>query len=141
MNNQQVQFQNQTGVLRTADERQMGLFLHLSSLANLVLFPVGYIIPVVLWQTQKETMPTLDVHGKEAVNWMITSAIYHTINFVVFIIGIFLTMVFVGFLVIFVNFLVFIALLVSGIAFSIIAGVKANNGEHWEYPLNIRFIK
>ena len=28
-----------------------------------------------------------------------------------------------------------------GIVFPIIAGVKANNGELWEYPLTIKFLK
>ena len=34
-----------------------------------------------------------------------------------------------------------IAAQVTGRVFPIIAGVKAANGEHWRYPLTIRFIK
>lgn len=139
--NQQMQFQQQTGILQTPDERQMGLFLHLSALANLVVPPAGYVIPVIIWQTQKENMPALDAHGKDAVNWMISSLIYHTINLVLFVIGVILTMVFVGIFIIILNVLIFAALAIMGIAFSVIAAVKANNGEHWEYPLTIKFIK
>ena len=113
--------------LQTADERQMGLFLHLSQLANVFLFPVGIILPIVLWQTQKEKMPALDAHGKMVVNWMISSTIYAAVSIV-------LCLVLVGFVLL-------LALALIGIIFPIIGGIKANNGELWQYPLAIRFIK
>lgn len=62
--------------LQTPEQKQMGLFLHLSQFANLILFPIGIILPIVLWQTQKDKMPALDAHGKMVVNWMISSTIY-----------------------------------------------------------------
>jgi uncharacterized Tic20 family protein len=117
----------QPAFLQTPDERQMGMFLHLSQLANIVLFPIGIILPIVLWQTQKQKMPALDAHGKMVVNWMISSTIYAFVSIVLclFVIG----------------FLLLLALAVIGIVFPIIGGIKANNGELWEYPLAIRFIK
>ena len=57
----------QPSFLQTPDERQMGMFLHLSQLANVILFPVGIVLPIVLWQTQKEKMPALDAHGKMVI--------------------------------------------------------------------------
>jgi uncharacterized Tic20 family protein len=113
--------------LQTQEERQMGMFIHLSQLANIIIFPVGIILPIVLWQTQKEKMPALDAHGKEAVNWMISETIYMIASIVLIfvIIGIVLLPV--------------VALL--GIIFPIIGGIKANNGELWHYPLAIRFLK
>ncbi len=137
----QMQFQQQSGFLQTSDERQLGMFIHLSSLANIILFPAGYVIPIVLWQTNKDKMPALDAHGKEAANWMITSGILHLINLVVFVIGIILTFFVVGIFVIMINILVFLGLAIAGTVFSVIAAVKANNGEHWAYPINMRFIK
>ena len=125
-----MSYQMQTGqpaYLQTADERQMGLFLHLSQLANVFLFPVGIILPIVLWQTQKEKMPALDAHGKMVVNWMISSTIYAAVSIV-------LCLVLVGFILL-------LALALIGIIFPIIGGIKANNGELWQYPLAIRFIK
>jgi uncharacterized Tic20 family protein len=113
--------------LQTPDERQMGMFLHLSQLANVILFPVGIVLPIVLWQTQKEKMPALDAHGKMVTNWMISVTIYGIISFL-------LIFVVVGILLI-----VIVGLL--GIIFPIIGGIKANNGELWEYPLTIKFIK
>ena len=105
----------------------MGMFIHLSQLANIIVFPLGIIVPIVLWQTQKEKMPALDAHGKEAVNWMISETIYMIASIILIfaLVGIILLPV--------------VALI--GIIFPIIGGVKANNGELWHYPLAIRFIK
>lgn len=113
--------------LQTPDQRQMGMFLHLAQLANVILFPVGIIVPIVIWQTQKDKIPGLDAHGKMVVNWMISMTIYMVISIILifFIIGIFMIC----------------AVLLMGIIFPIIGGIKANNGELWEYPLTIKFLK
>lgn len=113
--------------LQTADEKQMGLILHLSQLANVIFFPVGIVAPIIIWQTQKEKMPALDAHGKMVANWMISVTIYTIISIV-------LMFVLIGFLTI-------LAVAVMGIVFPIMGAIKANNGELWEYPVTIKFIK
>ncbi len=117
----------QPSALQTTEQRQMGMYLHLSQLANIVLFPVGIIVPIVLWQTQKEKIPALDAHGKMVVNWMISMTIYMFASIV-------LMFVIVGFLTLF-------AVALMGIIFPIVGGIKANNGELWQYPLTIKFLK
>ena len=124
--NYNMQHQPQT-YLQTPEQKQMGLFLHLSQFANLILFPIGIILPIVLWQTQKDKMPALDAHGKMVVNWMISSTIYAIVSIV-------LMLVLIGFLTI-------LAVGIMGIVFPIIGAIKANNGEFWEYPLTIKFLK
>ena len=113
--------------LQTPEQKQMGMFLHLSGLAYALVFPIGIVLPIILWQTQKDKMPALDPHGKMITNWMISSAIYAFISFV-------LMFVFIGFLTGF-------AVWLLAIIFPIVGGIKANNGENWEYPLTIKFIK
>jgi len=113
--------------LQTPDEKQMGMFLHLSRLLDAFVFPIGAIVTIVLWQTQKDKMPALDAHGKMVTNWLISSVIYGVISFV-------LMFVLIGFLTGF-------ALWLMMIIFPIIGGIKANNGELWEYPLTIKFLK
>jgi len=114
--------------LQTPEERQMGMFIHLSRLLDAFVFPVGAIVTIVLWQTQKDKMPALDAHGKNATNnWLISSLLYS-------IISIPLMFVLIGFL-------LFPIIWVLMIVFPIIAAVKANNGEYWEYPLTIKFLK
>jgi len=113
--------------LQTPEQKQMGLFLHLSQFANVIFFPLGIIAPILLWQTQKDKIPALDAHGKMVVNWMISATIYAFVSFI-------LMFVVVGFLTI-------MAVGLMGIIFPIIGAIKANNGELWEYPLTIKFLK
>lgn len=113
--------------LQTPEQKQMGMFLHLSQLFNLILPPAGIIAPIVIWQVKKDEMPALDAHGKMVTNWLISCLIYGVISFV-------LTFVLIGLL-------GFLALALMGIIFPIIGGIKANNGEFWEYPLTIKFLK
>ncbi len=113
--------------LQTSEEKQMGMFLHLSGLAFALIWPLGIVLPIILWQTQKEKMPALDAHGKMVTNWMISASIYMVASFV-------LMFVLIGFLTIFAAFLM-------AVIFPIIGAVKANNGEMWNYPLTIKFLK
>jgi uncharacterized Tic20 family protein len=113
--------------LQTPDQRQTGMFLHLSQLAGLIVPFAGIIVPVVIWQTQKDKMPALDAHGKMVTNWMISALIYSAVSVI-------LMFVLVGFL-------TMLTVIIMAIVFPIIGAVKANNGELWEYPLTIKFLK
>jgi uncharacterized protein len=124
--NYNLQYQ-QPSALQTPEQKQLGLFLHLSQFANVIFFPLGIIAPILIWQLNKEKMPALDAHGKMVTNWMISATIYA-------IVSIILMFVLVGFLTI-------LAVAVMGIVFPIIGAIKANNGELWEYPLTIKFLK
>lgn len=124
--NYNMQYRPSAG-LQTSDEKQMGMFVHLAGLANAFAFPIGAILSVVLWQTQKDKMPALDAHGKMAMNWAISSLIYGVVSFVLMIV--------------LVGFLTGLAVWLMMIIFPIIGGIKANNGELWEYPLTIKFLK
>lgn len=124
--NYNMQFQPPMG-LQTTEQKQMGLFLHLSQFANVILFPFGIIAPILIWQMKKDEMPALDAHGKMVVNWMISSIIYGVVSFI-------LMFVLIGFL-------TGLAVWLMMIIFPIIGAIKANNGELWEYPLTIKFLK
>ena len=124
--NHNMQFQPPMA-LQTPEQKQMGMFLHLSQLLNAVLPPAGIVVPIVLWQIKKDEMPALDAHGKMVVNWLISSLIY-------FVVSLILTIVLIGILGL-------IALAVMSVVFPIIGGIKANNGAFWEYPLTIKFLK
>ena len=113
--------------LQTPEQKQMGMFLHLAQLLNIIIPLAGIVVPVVLWQTQKDKMPALDAHGKMVTNWLISSVIY-------FVVSLVLSLIIIGIFGI-------IALSIMSIVFPIIGGIKANNGELWEYPLTIKFLK
>jgi len=124
--NHNMQFQPPMA-LQTPEQKQMGMFLHLSQLLNIILPPAGIVVPIILWQIKKDEMPALDTHGKMVVNWLISSLIY-------FVASLILTIVLIGILGL-------IALAVMSVVFPIIGGIKANNGAFWEYPLTIKFLK
>ncbi len=124
--NHNMQFQPPMA-LQTPEQKQMGMFLHLSQLLNVVLPPAGVVVPIILWQIKKDEMPALDAHGKMVVNWLISSLIYFVISLVLIIVLI--------------GILGLIALGIMSVVFPIIGGIKANNGELWEYPLTIKFLK
>jgi uncharacterized protein len=109
------------------ETRQWAMFLHLSLLANLVIPLTAVVIPILIWQLKKTELPQIDVHGKIVMNWFISWCVY----FVVCAFG----------CVILVGIPLMVALLVVGVVFPIIGGVKANNGEIWRYPLSITFLK
>lgn len=113
--------------LQTTEQKQTGMFLHLSQLLNFIVPFGGVIAPIIIWQMKKDEIPALDAHGKMIVNWMLSALIYSVVSFV-------LAFVLIGFL-------GFIALFVTGIVFPIVGAIKANNGEFWEYPLTIKFLK
>ena len=113
--------------LQTPEAKQLGMFLHLSQLLSLVIPVAGIIVPIVLWQSKKTEIPAIDAHGKMIINWFLSALIYLAASLV-------LTIILIGIL-------GFIAVGIMSIVFPIIGAIKANNGELWEYPLTIKFLK
>ena len=113
------------------EKRMWAMFIHLSVLAGLFVVPIaGWILPIVLWQIKKDDIPELDIHGRIVVNWLLSSLIYTAIciPLALSIIGIPLVPV------------VILAVFVMNIIFSVIGGIKANNGEVWHYPMSFQFV-
>jgi uncharacterized protein len=111
----------------SSDERTWSMLVHLSALAGFIV-PFGNIIgPLLVWQIKKNEMPSIEAHGKEALNFQISMAIY-------FIVAAILTLIAIGILLMF-------GLAIFGLVCTIMAGLKANNGELWRYPLTIRLLK
>jgi Uncharacterized protein conserved in bacteria len=100
------------------------MLLHLSQFAGLIIPLAGFVVPIIMWITNKENNANVDLHGKNVMNFMISFAIY-TAVLCITIIGIPVAVI-VGILY---------------IVFVIMATLKANNGEYWKYPLTIQFIK
>jgi uncharacterized Tic20 family protein len=116
-----------------ATEKNLAMFCHLSALVGGIAFsaiglPVGNILgPLVIWLMKKDTMPLVNEHGKEALNFQLTvSAVILACMALFFLI-----------LPIFLIPLVGLAALVL----KIIGTIKASNGVLYRYPLTIRLIK
>ncbi len=116
------------------DERTWGMLCHLSALAGLV-FPFGNIVgPLVVWLVKKDEMPFIDDQGKEALNFQISLMIYLFVGSA--IAGI-LVIVVIGIVLLF---MVILGVPIFGIVMSIIAALRANQGEAYRYPMCIRFL-
>ena len=77
-------------------------------------------MPIILWQIKKDELPGIVPHAHIVLNWIVSSLIYG-------VICLFLMIILIGVL-------GFVALGILTIAYSIIGGLKANEGEIWEYP-------
>ncbi|MBN1900570.1 DUF4870 domain-containing protein [Candidatus Sumerlaeota bacterium] len=104
---------------------QWCMFIHLSQLLGFIFLVAGLVVPIILWQIKKNESPLIDRHGRIVTNWIITELI---LGFVFFLLS---------FIIIGIPLL--IALSIAGIAFSIIGGIRANNGEVWVYPFSFKF--
>jgi uncharacterized protein len=114
--------------------RTWNMLCHLSALAGFVV-PFGNIFgPLLVWQIKKNEFPSVEVHGKAALNFQITVMIA---VLVAIFAGIILLIIGIGILLIFGA----IAINFCGIIFAIIAGIKANNGEDYKYPWSLELVK
>ena len=116
------------------DARMWGMICHLAGLAGLIpVVPVvGSIIgPLVVWQLKKDEFGFVDEQGKEAVNFQISILLYLLVSAILWVP---LSFVCIGAVIPF-------AISIVDLVFMLIAAVKANDGEHYRYPLTIRFIK
>jgi uncharacterized Tic20 family protein len=111
----------------SAEEKQWAMFAHLSALVGF-LIPFGSVLgPLIIWQIKKNEMPFVDDQGKEALNFQITVliAVIACLVLSVIVIG-FLLLPIVG---------------IAALVLTIMAGIKANNGETYRYPFTLRLVK
>lgn len=107
------------------DERTMVMLCHLLGLSG-YLVPFGHLIgPLVVWLVKKDESVSVDIAGRESVNFAITITIVGIVGFI---------LVFFG-----VGICILLVLPVLHAVPIIIAAIKANDGRQWRYPGNIRF--
>ena len=110
-----------------SDERMWAMLSHLSALLVFTAIPFAHILgPLVVWFVKRDQYPLVDDQAKEALNFQISMTIYAVVATVLM------------FLVI--GFLIWPVLAIGWLVLVILAGVKANNGERYRYPLTIRFV-
>jgi len=106
---------------------------HLSALSGWLTGGVGWIAgPLIVWLLKKSELPGVDAHGKEALNFQISIFLYS----IGMLLVAFLTCGLGGILL----FPVAIVLGLAQIVFTVIAGIKASNGELYRYPFTVRLV-
>ncbi len=115
-----------------ADARQWAMFAHLSALLAAFL-ALAFLGPLIVWLVKKDAHPFIADQAREALNFNLSMLLYGVIGFAItFVLAFFV----VGFLL--------VPLLIAGgvawLVLVVVAGVKANEGVAFRYPLTIRFV-
>jgi len=107
------------------DARMWAMWCHLGALLGYILIPFGNIlVPAAIWLAKRDSDPFIDANGKESLNFQVTLLIYMTVAFLTVLLMIGLVLIPIVY--------------IFGIVMTIIAGIRANDGEHYRYPLTIR---
>ena len=109
------------------EARMWAMWCHLAAFSGYLGIPFGNIIgPLIIWLMKREMDPFVDAQGKEALNFQISLTIYLLVSLV-------LCLILIGFILLPVVY-------VGGLILTIVAAVKANDGEDYRYPFTIRLI-
>ena len=109
------------------DERTWAMLCHFSALC-MFIFPFGNILaPLIIWLIKKEEMSFVEDQAKEVLNFQISMTIYLLISGILCFILIGIPFV--------------IGLGIFNVIITIIAGIKANDGISYRYPINLKLIK
>ena len=111
----------------TREERNWGMLSHMLALVGYFLIPFGNVIaPLIVYLMKKDESPFVADQSRESLNFQISLWIYALISGVL--------------VVILIGFLLLGVIWVAGVILTIIASVKAANGEAYRYPLTLRLI-
>lgn len=102
------------------DDTSLAMACHLLGL-------MGFLGPLIIWLIKKDESELIDKHGRESLNFQLSIMIY-------FFISAMLTVVLIGFL-------LAPLVMIFDYVLVIVAAVRVNNGEDFQYPLSLRLIK
>jgi uncharacterized Tic20 family protein len=111
------------------DEKTWALVAHFGGAAGALIAAglAGWVAPVIALVTKGNESPTVRAHAVAALNFQILCSI-------VAIVGWFTCWLVIGFI-------LFPIAMIAGILFGVLAGLKANEGQFYKYPLNINIVK
>jgi hypothetical protein len=110
------------------EDKQLLVITHLSQLLDFVTGCGGFLIPLILWLTNRDRVFTMDEHGKAILNFQISLFIYCLVSIpliLLFGLGI-LTLILTG---------------IIAVVFPIVNAVKVSRGETPHYPFSLNIIK
>ena len=146
------------------EDRQTLMLAHLSQLLDLITGFGGFIVPLIIWATNKDKIYDMDEQGKGIINFQLSILLYTIIigcmTIPMFLFGVLNSVDFPEFwntydfdfhLSMHDSFNVILFTIISGlllvsafifeIVFIIIATSKANQGQPYKYPITINFLK
>jgi uncharacterized Tic20 family protein len=109
-------------------ERTWAMLAHLAALAGIVVWIVGAILgPLIVWLVRRDESDFVAEHAREALNFNITVAIGAVMCLL-------LMLVFIGFI-------LGAALFIAWLVLTLVAAIKASEGQHYRYPVSLRLVK
>ena len=121
----------------TQNDKNYSAIMHLTGFAGW-FFPFGNILaPLIVWAAKKNESSFIDIHGKAAVNFQLSITLYCfllallIIPITILTLGLGLVAVILGLL----------PAIILKIILVIQASIKASNGELYNYPFTIEFLK
>lgn len=109
-----------------SDSKNWATASHLSAFVVFLGVPVPVLGPLVIWLLKRDEDPYAEMHAREALNFNLSIMLYTVISAV-------LILALVGLILL-------PAVLISWFVLTIVAAVRASNGEHYQYPMTLRFI-
>jgi len=113
------------------DERSWAMLCHMLALTGLMMPVVlNVVVPLIMWQLKKNESEFVDDQGKESLNFQLT------VSLVLIVLGLLAVVPLLGCLAL-------VALPVAGVAalvYTIIGGLKANEGVRYRYPICLRLV-
>ncbi len=155
----------------TKHERNLSAIIHASTFSRFFIPFGNFIVPLVLWTANKNDYKFVDHNGKQALNFQISMLLYSIVLGIIsipFFVGFFPDIFSFGhfgfdslsnFNTLNINFdsddfrfgkwllpvgiagLMKFALVLVNVVYTILATIKTNEGETFEYPITIKFIK
>jgi uncharacterized Tic20 family protein len=115
------------------DARTWAMLCHLSALAQFAVPSFGQIVgPLVVWLVKKNDHPFIDEQGKESLNFQISITIYAVVA------SLLLVATCLGAILVVIPAIGFV---VMSVVYCVLGALAANKGQHYRYPLTIRFFK
>ena len=106
------------------EDKNLLMVTHLSQLLDLVTGFGGFIVPLILWLTQKEHVLGMDEHGKAIINFQISLFLLALICIpAIFLLGL--------------GILGLIGIGILGLVYPILNAIRVSNGE----PISYQFFK
>ncbi len=140
-------------------QKNIATFIHLSTFSRFVVPFGNFLGPIILWITNKDKSEFIDAHGKQAINFQISILLYAiilgTLTIPFFVFKLFSGIDFIDFngfhfdfhsaspLLFVGGFLGVLAVIgfIIELVLIVVASLKARDGEYYQYPLTINFLK
>lgn len=151
--------------MKTSNEKNISALIHLSSLSQYFIPFGNYIFPIILWSSKKNDSEFVDYNGKQVLNFQLSFLLY-TLIIALLTIPVFIYYViknidtkniesystivfdtiqlgnFTGIIVFaIIGVIIFGFMKIIEFVLIVYAAVKASNGEEYQYPATIKFLK